>query len=226
MLDKSTAAVSQMFSDIAPTYDLLNHLLSANQDVRWRHQAVSRLCPRADETILDLCCGTGELTREIRRRQPRCEVVGADFAFPMLQGARAKGLPDLTAADALHLPFRSGSFDAVAVAFGARNFADTRAGLAEMFRVTKPGGRVLILEFMRPTSSLIARGAGASNLVLAPLGRAISGHDSAYGYLPQSIDGFYARREFEKLLRQIGWRNVRSFDHTLGIATSFVGARP
>ena len=226
MLDKSTAAVSQMFSDIAPTYDLLNHLLSGGQDLRWRHQAVSRLCPRAGETILDLCCGTGDLTREIRRRQPRCEVVGADFAFPMLLGAQRKGLPDLAAADALHLPFRDASFDAVAVAFGVRNFADTRAGLREMLRVTKPGGRVLVLEFMRPTSSLIARGAGASNLVLAPLGRAISGHDSAYGYLPQSIDGFYSRREFEKLMREIGWLNVRSFDHSLGIATSFVGVKP
>ena len=226
MLDKSTAAVSQMFSDIAPTYDLLNHLLSGGQDLRWRHQAVARLCPRARETILDLCCGTGDLTREIARRQPRCAVVGADFALPMLQGARAKGLPDLAAADALRLPYRDASFDAVAVAFGVRNFADTRAGLREMFRVTKPGGRVLVLEFMRPTSSWIARGAGASNLVLAPIGRAISKHDSAYGYLPQSIDSFYTRREFEKLLREIGWTNVRSFDHSLGVATSFVGVRP
>ncbi len=226
MLDKSAQSVSQMFSDIAPTYDLLNHLLSGGQDLRWRHQAVARLCPRAGETILDLCCGTGDLTREIRRRQPRCTVVGADFALPMLRGARAKGLPDLAAADALRLPFRDGSFDAVAVAFGARNFADTRAGLREMLRVTKPGGRVMVLEFMRPTSSVIARGAGASNLVMAPIGRAISGHDAAYAYLPQSIDGFYSRREFEGLLREVGWANVRSFDHSLGIATSFVGIKP
>ena len=226
MLDKSTAAVSQMFSDIAPTYDLLNHLLSGNQDVRWRRQAIARLCPRAGETILDLCCGTGELTREIGRRQPRCAVVGADFALPMLTGAQRKGLPNLAAADALQMPFDDGAFDAVAVAFGVRNFADTRAGLREMFRVTRAGGRAMILEFMRPTSSLVARGAGASNIVLAPLGRAISKHDSAYGYLPQSIDGFYSRREFETLMREIGWRNVRSFDHTLGVATSFVGSKP
>ena len=215
-----------MFSDIAPTYDFLNHLLSGNQDVRWRHQAVARLCPRAGETILDLCCGTGELTREIRRRQPACEVVGADFALPMLTGAQRKGLPDLVAADALRMPFGDASFDAVAVAFGARNFADTRAGLREMFRITRAGGRAMILEFMRPTSSFIARSAGASNIVLAPLGRAISGHDSAYGYLPQSIDGFYTRRDFEVLMREIGWTNVRSFDHTLGVATSFVGVKP
>ena len=225
MLDKSPSAVSRMFSDIAPTYDLLNHLLSAGQDIRWRQQSVARLCPRAHETILDLCCGTGDLTREIARRQPRCHVVGADFALPMLCGAQLKNLPALVAADALKLPFGDGAFDAVAVAFGARNFADTRAGLAEMFRVTRPGGRVLVLEFMRPTSSLIARGAGASNLVLAPIGRAVSGHDSAYRYLPQSIDGFYTRREFEGLMREVGWREVRSFDHLLGVATSFVGAK-
>ena len=226
MLDKSTAAVSQMFSDIAPTYDLLNHLLCANQDKRWRRRAVARLCPRAGETILDLCCGSGDLTREILQQQPRCHVVGADFALPMLQIAQTKNLPALTCADALHMPFRDSQFDAVSVAFGARNFTDTRAGLQEMFRVTKPGGRVLILEFMRPTSNILARGAGASNFVLAPIGRAISGHESAYSYLPQSIDGFYSRREFETLLREIGWTNVRSFDHALGVATSFVGVCP
>ena len=226
MLDKSTAAVSQMFSDIAPTYDFLNHLLCANQDRRWRKRAASRLCARAGETILDLCCGSGDLTREIQTQQPRCRVVGADFALPMLQIARTKNLPALACADALRLPFRDAQFDAVSVAFGARNFTDTRAGLQEMFRVIKPGGRVLVLEFMRPTSNILARAAGASNFVLAPLGRAISGHESAYSYLPQSIDGFYSRAEFENLLRAIGWRNVRSFDHALGVATSFVAMRP
>ena len=226
MLDKSSAAVSQMFSDIAPTYDFLNHLLCANQDRRWRKRAVSRLCPRAGELVLDLCCGSGDSTREIQTQQPRCRVVGADFALPMLRIATTKDLPALACADALRLPFRDAQFDAISVAFGVRNFTDTRAGLQEMFRVTKPGGRVLVLEFMRPTSNLIARGAGASNFVLAPIGRAISGHESAYSYLPQSIDGFTSRAEFADLLGEIGWRNVRSFDHALGVATSFVGVKP
>ncbi len=226
MLDKSSAAVSQMFSDIAPTYDFLNHLLCANQDRRWRRRAVARLCPRAGEIILDLCCGSGDSTREIRQQQPRCKAIGADFALPMLQIARTKDLLDLSCADALHLPFGDAQFDAVSVAFGVRNFTDTRAGLEEMFRATRPGGRVLVLEFMRPTSNILARGAGASNFVLAPIGRAISGHESAYSYLPQSIDGFYSRAEFADLLSEIGWRNVRSFDHALGVATSFVGVKP
>ena len=215
-----------MFGEIAPTYDFLNHLLCANQDRRWRRRAVGRLCPRAGETLLDLCCGSGDLTREIGMQQPRCRVVGADFALPMLQIAQTKNLSALTCADALRLPFRDAQFDAVSVAFGARNFTNTRAGLHEMFRVTKPGGRVLVLEFMRPTSNIIARGAGASNFVLAPIGRAISGHESAYSYLPQSIDGFYSRAEFSDLLREIGWRDVRWFDHALGVATSFVAMRP
>lgn len=225
MLDKSASAVSQMFSEIAPTYDLLNHLLSAGQDIRWRRRAIARLCPRAGERVLDLCCGTGDSTREITRQQPNCEVVGVDFALPMLEVARTKTLPSLACADALHLPFGDNAFDATMAAFGARNFADTRMGIAEMFRVCKPGGRVMILEFMRPTSLALARAVGAGNRMMAPLGRAISGHDSAYGYLPQSIDGFCSRAEFEKLLREIGWRDVRSFDHAFGVATSFVGVK-
>ena len=215
-----------MFGEIAPTYDLLNHLLSAGQDIRWRRRAIARLCPRAGERVLDLCCGTGDSTREIARQQPNCEVVGADFALPMLEVARAKNLPALACADALQLPFGDATFDATMAAFGARNFADTRAGIAEMLRVTKPGGRLMILEFMRPTSLALARGAGASNFLLAPLGRAISRHGSAYNYLPQSIGGFYSRAEFCDLLRATGWTNVRSFDHSLGVATSFVATRP
>ncbi len=212
-----------MFGEIAPTYDLLNHLLSAGQDIRWRRRAIARLCPRAGGRVLDLCCGTGDSTREVLRQQPRCEVVGADFSLPMLEVARHKELPDLACADALRLPFGDGTFDATMAAFGARNFADTRAGLAEMFRVTKAGGRLMILEFMRPTSRALSRGAG--NVLLAPLGRLISGHGSAYKYLPQSIDGFTTRAEFEDLLREVGWRDVRLFDHALGVATSFLAVK-
>jgi demethylmenaquinone methyltransferase/2-methoxy-6-polyprenyl-1,4-benzoquinol methylase len=225
MLDKSHSTVQTMFSDIAGTYDLLNHVLSGYQDKLWRYRAVGRLRPRRGEVVLDLCCGTGDSTLEIARRQPNCHVIGADFAAPMLVRAQSKGLPELVAADALCLPFGDSRFDAVSVAFGVRNFEDTRAGLAEIHRVLKTGGRLLVLEFMRPTSNLVQRAAGASNFVLAPLGRAISGHGSAYNYLPQSIGGFYTRREFENLLREVGFQGVRSFDHSLGIATSFLGRK-
>lgn len=214
-----------MFGDIAGTYDLLNHLLSANQDRAWRRRAVARLRPKNGELILDLCCGTGDSMREIQTRVPSCRVVGADFAFPMLSVAKSKNLPALVAADALQMPFATANFDAVFVAFGARNFEDTRAGLKEIARVLRPGGRVCVLEFMRPTSPLVQRAFGAFNLVLAPLGRVVSRHNSAYNYLPQSIGGFYTRREFEILLHECGFENVRSFDHALGIATSFLGRK-
>lgn len=225
MLDKSHSTVQTMFSDIAGTYDLLNHVLSGCQDKLWRHRAVARLRPRRGEMVLDLCCGTGDSTLEIARRQPHCQVIGADFAAPMLARAQAKGLPELVAADALSLPFGDAQFDAVSIAFGVRNFEDTRAGLTEIHRVLKPGGRLLVLEFMRPTSNLVQRAAGAGNFVLAPLGRAISGHGSAYNYLPQSIGGFYTRGEFEVVLREVRFEGVRSFDHSLGIATSFLGRK-
>jgi demethylmenaquinone methyltransferase/2-methoxy-6-polyprenyl-1,4-benzoquinol methylase len=222
MLDKSSATVQTMFSDIAGTYDLLNHVLSGNQDKLWRRRAVARLAPRRGEQILDLCCGTGDSTLEIRRQQTHCHVIGADFAFPMLQIAQNKDSGELVGADALNLPFKSASFNAVTASFGARNWSDTRAGLDEISRVLRPGGRIMILEFMRPTSPLLQRAFGAFNALLAPLGRAVSGHGSAYNYLPQSIGGFYTRREFEELLREAGFQNVRSFQHSLGIATSFL----
>ena len=225
LLDKSSASVRAMFEDIAPTYDLLNHLLSARQDVGWRRRAVRRLAPRPHERILDLCCGTGDSTLELSRQSRGAQVVGADFAVPMLERARVKDLPALVAADALKMPFVDEAFDAALVAFGARNFEDTRLGMREMARVVKPGGRLLVLEFMRPNSMLVKRGFAAFNLAFSPLGRVISGHPSAYGYLPESVNGFYSRREFEALLRETGWENVRSFDHSLGVASSFLARR-
>lgn len=224
-LDKSQSTVQTMFGDIAGTYDLLNHVLSANQDKNWRRRAVARLRPKNGELILDLCCGTGDSTREIQKFAPQCRVVGADFAFPMLSVAQKKNVAELVAADALQMPFASASFDATFVAFGARNFEDTRLGLQEIARVLRPGGRICVLEFMRPTSTLVQRAFGAFNLVLAPLGRAVSHHNSAYNYLPQSIGGFTTRREFEVLLRECGFENVRSFDHALGVSTSFLGRK-
>ena len=227
-LDKSRPAVQTMFGDIAHSYDFLNGFLSLNQDSLWRRHAVKRLCPRAGETILDLCCGTGDLGLEIARQNAKCRIVGADFAVPMLQIARAKNRADFPvwmAADALRLPFADASFEAVSVGFGVRNFQNTRAGMEEISRVLKPGGRVLILEFMRPTSPLLQQFFSVFNRFFAPIGRKISGHGSAYNYLPQSVGGFYTKREFAALLREVGFQNVRSFGHSLGVATSFLAIK-
>lgn len=237
-LDKSSPRVREMFSDIAGRYDVLNHLLSGNQDKHWRRRAVRLLSPRRGERVLDLCCGTGDLALECRRRQPHCEVVGADFAIPMLQLAREKTLAStragagrdalpLIAADALRQPFADGTFDAAMVAFGARNFHNTFDGLREMHRVTKRGGRVMVLEFMRPTSPLLRVGFGFFfKKILPVVGRVVSHHGSAYNYLPASVDEFYTRDEFVVLLRRSGFDNVRAFDFSGGIATCFIARRP
>lgn len=225
-VDKSSAKVRAMFGDIAGTYDLLNHLMSANQDKRWRRRAVSLLGPRAGHRILDLCCGTGDLGQEILRQQPHCEVIGGDFAVPMLQIATKK-MPatPFSAADALRLPFPDSTFHGITVGFGARNWSDTAAGLREAHRVLLPGGKLMILEFMQPQSTALRSFYGFFNNFLAPLGRRISGHHSAYDYLPQSIGGFYTRTTFAELMRQNGFSNVRSFNYFGGVATAFIGTR-
>jgi demethylmenaquinone methyltransferase/2-methoxy-6-polyprenyl-1,4-benzoquinol methylase len=224
--DKSGASVREMFGGIAGSYDLLNHLLSGNQDRRWRRRAIRLLCPRPGETILDACCGTGDLSLEALRQQPACRVIAADFTVPMLHLAKQKpaaGPVRYVAADTLHLPFGDGRFDAATVAFGARNFEDTARGLDELRRVLRPGGRLMILEFMRPTNPLLVHGFGLFFKRILPLiGRAISKHRGAYNYLPASVGGFYSRKEFEELLRARGYRNVRSFDYSGGIATAFI----
>lgn len=224
--DKSSAAVRAMFDEIAPTYDLLNGLLSANQDALWRTRAVRRLGVRRGERVLDLCCGTGDLTREIARQSPQSEVIGADFSPQMLNIARHKDdKHQYIEANALSLPFSDGEFDVVAVAFGVRNFEDTRQGVREIARVLKPGGRLLALEFMRPTNAAVGRFFGLFNAAFAPLGRVVSHHSTAYNYLPQSVTGFYSKPEFARLLSEEGFRDVRVFDHSFGIATSFLSRK-
>lgn len=220
-----------MFGDIAHRYDFLNRLLSGRQDVRWRRRAVRLLGVRRDWRVLDLCCGTGDLSFEIARQQPRCQVISADFAFPMLELAARKTAkrsgkdPRWANADALHLPFVDEGFDAAAVGFGVRNFENTETGLRELHRVLRPGGKLLLLEFMRPRLPLMQKGFGAFNLLLSPLGRLVSGHPTAYSYLPQSVDGFYSREEFARLLQRVGFGELRKFEHSAGIATSFLARK-
>ena len=177
---------------------------------------------------MDLCCGPGDLGFRILQRQPQCQVCGADFAVPMLQLARQKSAarpPIFLAADALRLPFADASFEAASIGFGVRNFENTRVGLEELLRVVKPGGRLLILEFMRPTSPAVQKFSAYSISHFRQLLARFRAMRRLMNYLPQSVEGFYTRREFEEILRSVGWKNVRSFDFSGGIAASFLATK-
>ncbi|MER3479702.1 MAG: bifunctional demethylmenaquinone methyltransferase/2-methoxy-6-polyprenyl-1,4-benzoquinol methylase UbiE [Meiothermus sp.] len=189
-------AVRRMFSEIAPRYDLLNRLLSAGIDRRWRFIAAEAAIEKNPRRILDLATGTGDMALLLKRLAPHSEVVGADFAPPMLEIARQKakrlGLEvPFQQADALALPFPEARFDAITIAFGFRNFADYDQALAELYRVLAPGGRLCILEFPPPPKG------GFGELyrfyfqkVLPWVGGLVSGNPAAYRYLPDSVERF------------------------------------
>src|SRR5689334_12612293 len=187
--------VREMFGRVAPRYDLLNHLLSFNIDKRWRARTVDTLRPildREDAVVLDLCCGTADLTLALRAAA-RGRVLGSDFCHPMLTAAMAKTGPGspLFEADALALPVADQSLDAATVAFGFRNLANYEAGLRELRRVLKPGGVAAILEFSQPPNPAFAALYNFySRRILPLIGGLISGNRDAYTYLPESVRKF------------------------------------
>jgi demethylmenaquinone methyltransferase/2-methoxy-6-polyprenyl-1,4-benzoquinol methylase len=217
-----------MFSRIAPTYDLLNRVLSAGRDAAWRRTVAAQIVPEA-RRVLDLCAGTGDLALEIKARLPQAFVCAGDFCFEMLDRGRAKGLPERTppaTMDAHCLPFADASFDALTVAFGVRNFENLQRGIEEMQRVLRPGGQVAVLEFFRSdnrTRDLPFR--FYFRHVLPRVGKLISRDREAYTYLPESVGGFVTRSEFATLLERSGFIDVRQQEMTLGIATLFLARR-
>jgi demethylmenaquinone methyltransferase/2-methoxy-6-polyprenyl-1,4-benzoquinol methylase len=222
--------VQRIFSEIAPRYDLLNHLLSLNIDRGWRRRAIAalgwELAPAG--TYVDLCSGTMDVAVELARRPGfRGRVVGADFAEPMLRAGRAKAaaLPVRpVVADALQLPVRDGSASGALVAFGIRNLADLDAGLREVRRVLAPGARFVILEFSRPRVPLVrAVYQGYFRYVLPAIGRLVSGHPTAYRYLPESVAHFPTEEALADRMRAAGFGRVTWRRLTLGIAALHVG---
>ncbi|HTF23939.1 MAG TPA: bifunctional demethylmenaquinone methyltransferase/2-methoxy-6-polyprenyl-1,4-benzoquinol methylase UbiE [Candidatus Limnocylindria bacterium] len=224
--------VREMFTQIAPRYDLLNHLLSLQLDRLWRARTARRLKPlldRPDALVLDLCCGTGDLAFALARAG-KARIVGADFAHPMLVRAREKSValappPNHRSptpmlffeADAVRLPFAGASFDLVTSAFGFRNLANYEAGLREIQRVLKPGGAIAILEFTEPPDGLLG------DLyrwyfckVLPKIGGIISGDRSAYTYLPKSVARFFRPPELAALMNAVGYQSVDYRAWTLG----------
>ena len=222
--------VQQMFSDIAPRYDLLNHLLSLNIDRAWRVKALRALAwrDRPQGTYLDLCAGTLDVGAMLTRQSGFGGfVVGADFAVPMLQHGNGKALRSVLSpvgADALALPLGDASVDGAIVAFGIRNVADLDAGLREVCRVLKPGARFVILEFSTPRLAPVRWGYHAYfHNVLPLIGRLVSGHRSAYTYLPMSVAHFPTGDELADRMRRAGFATVTWQPLTLGIAAIHVG---
>jgi demethylmenaquinone methyltransferase/2-methoxy-6-polyprenyl-1,4-benzoquinol methylase len=223
------AYVQQMFSDIAPRYDLLNHVLSLNIDRAWRRKALRALAwtARPQGTYLDLCAGTLDVGATLVRQSGFAGfVVGADFAVPMLRHGAGKAPPGVLApvgADALALPFGNGCLDGAIVAFGIRNVADLDAGLQEVRRVLQPGARFVILEFSTPPLAIVRTLYHAYfHHVLPLVGRLVSGHGSAYTYLPLSVAQFPTEQALADRLRTAGFSTVRWQRLTLGIAAIHV----
>ena len=224
--------VRRMFGDIAHRYDFLNHLLSLNRDRAWRRRAVDRLLAGAprDGVYLDACAGTFDLSVELADRAGFSgSVLGFDFSFPMLSAGSTKlpGRRILPAcADALNLPLRDASVDGAMVAFGVRNLADLDVGLRELARVVRPGGRIVILEFMTPQwQPFRALYLSYFRYVLPAVGRVISKHGSAYSYLPASVLAFPEPAELATRMSLAGWSDVQWDVMTGGIVAAHYGVR-
>ena len=236
LLDKREARIRRMFGNIAPRYDLLNHLLSLNVDRYWRWRTTRLAPPPGGAPILDVCTGTGDLALAYDRAAGhRVPVVGADFCLPMLLPARDKarrqgaaGRVRYIEADAQRLPFPDDTFGLTTVAFGLRNVTDTDRGLAEMVRVTRPGGRVAVLEFSKPRHWLFGRLYRAYFRWLLPaIGQLVSrSRDNAYNYLPASVLEFPDGEALAERLRGHGLTDVTWYPLTFGIATLYIGSKP
>ena len=223
------ARVREMFDQIAPRYDLLNHALSLNVDRRWRRFVVGKLADRLDRPgarALDLCCGTADLSLELCRHAP---TLGIDFSHPMLKlglekvRARAASV-ELAEGDALRVPLADGGFDAVTMAFGLRNLESVEGGLREIHRLLKPGGRAAVLEFSRPRVPVF-RGLFQFyfNRILPLVGNAVSGSQFAYRYLPESVKEFPDQKTLAGIMRAVGFSNVRYYNLFGGVAAVHLG---
>ena len=228
-----------MFDAIAPRYDLLNHVLSAGIDRRWRTRAIRSLGLTGREVLLDVCTGTADVALEARRRSHdraspgAARVVGVDFAGAMLRigldkvrAAREDGHIGLVRGDAMRLPVRAGSVDAASVAFGIRNVERPEAACAEMARALKPGGRLAILEFGVPgVPGIRTLYLWYFKYLLPLVGRGVSGHGAAYSYLPASVGAFPPPADFMTILRHAGFIDVRAVPLTLGIVYLYTARR-
>lgn len=230
----SALAVREMFDRIAPRYDLLNHVLSCNVDRTWWWRTARRfrhVLARPEAQVLDICCGTGDMTAALLRRRPdHAEpVIAADFSEGMLGLARKKlagRRVSILSADALHLPMADASLDLITTAFGFRNLANYQAGLVEFLRALKPGGELGILDFSEPSGMMGRMFRLYFRRLLPTIGRRISGDAGAYGYLPDSVERFPPPPAIMERMRSAGFVDVSWTPYNFGIAGLWRGVKP
>lgn len=225
--------IRQMFGAIAPRYDFLNRLLSLGIDRRWRKRAVGMLKYREGSRILDVATGTGDVALEIARTTPSSvKITGADFCQEMVELGRSKvatspysGRIDFQVAPCEDLPFKDNTFDSITIAFGIRNVVDRDLGLAEMWRVLRPGGRIVILEISTPRSPLFRQGYYFYFRRILPMIGGMFSRYNAYKYLPDSVLKFPSREEFSRMMLAAGFSAIQVHDLTFGIASIYVGEK-
>ncbi len=227
------AQVKEMFDNISPKYDFLNRLLSMGIDRGWRNKLIDLMKPYQPKNILDIATGTGDLAiLEAIQLSPE-KVIGLDISEGMLKVAKEKVLEkklehiiELITGDAENIPYENDTFDAITVAFGVRNFENLKQGLKEMNRVLKPGGIALILEFSQPEQTPFKQAYGIySKYILPFIGKIISGDQSAYSYLPESISVFPYGEKMKQILMESGFSQVNIYPLTFGISTIYLAKK-
>jgi demethylmenaquinone methyltransferase / 2-methoxy-6-polyprenyl-1,4-benzoquinol methylase len=224
--------VARMFDRISGNYDFLNHFLSFGIDIGWRKKAIQLLQKEKPKLILDVATGTGDFAIQALKLNPE-KVIGVDISEGMLDVGRKKMVDrgydqviELLSGDSENLPFEENKFDAIIVAFGVRNFEDLQKGLAEMLRVLKPGGRVVVLEFSKPTAWYFKPLYHFYFKFITPaIGKAFSKDSEAYSYLPESVKAFPDGKDFTIILDQLGYKNTSCRPLTFGISSLYSGTK-
>ena len=208
-----------MFGRVAPRYDLMNRVMGGGLDGYWRHRLVQAVRAQQPARVLDLATGSGDVLLALARHHAYTDLaIGADFCLPMLQQAQAKKARNLLVGDGLHLPFPTASFDAVTIAWGLRNFADRLAGLREMRRILRPGGRAYVLEFSHPAPWLAPLYFWYLRHIMPLYAQFITPERGAYEYLGDSIRAFPPQPALAALMREAGFSSANWTNLTLGIA--------
>ncbi|MDR2810129.1 MAG: bifunctional demethylmenaquinone methyltransferase/2-methoxy-6-polyprenyl-1,4-benzoquinol methylase UbiE [Tannerellaceae bacterium] len=225
--------IERMFNQIAPTYDVLNHTLSLSIDKRWRAKGIDYLRPFSPRRILDVATGTGDLAIAMHRALSPRQIMGIDISEKMMERGRRKAARagyssqiSFERQDCLSLPYADNTFDAVTSAFGVRNFEDIEKGIAEMYRVLKPGGHLMILELSHPRQFPVKQlYALYSNTIIPGIGQLFSGRKAAYRYLPASVRVVPQGQVMAEMLRRQGFGNVEARTFTFGICSLYTGEK-